>query len=573
MADVYIHSVDGDDISGTGTSEAPWQSLSRAFTGIGANDTIYIHHADGTPYVETSQITTSVESPRMVGIDNAAYLASDLDNYSTANAPRVRFDHGGIGIRFSHASTFVIRGVILDANHMAYECWGTTTTNAVLIAYDSEFINADVSLARGVRVREGSEFHRCAFRGNRDGALLMSGTAIEPVTFYVCEFTDNLSFAVAKNSAFVYASAYNCTAYGNHVSTTGEDVVFEYDTNNWIIQNTLVVDNYCRQGLSGSTHTTSNCYTSDAGTYHYDGNWQGATDADDYSHPPLFLDEDNGDFHLSPSSALLGLGSAVGMPRLFDRRAMPSPPPIGALGAPAEGALVVRGTHRLFLTVDGGYFDATHTDVNAWTLSGVDRPPWVATATLSDASEVSGETVYSELTLTTDRPMLEAETYTLTTELPLHDDTEWSPEFEFTGMRTSLQGGSESSPGPLLLDYHAPLVREDGVPGGFFEIGDDGDYVLTGGIESVKKAVWAWLLTSKGRLFYAPEFGSPLQLKRKRPADLQEVGQQLARGMAREIPWVDSARVTLGFKGNHLRVHVVVRAFGETINESRTVAG
>lgn len=566
----YVDADDGDNGNGGASTGDAFADLSTAIDAAvsdgGANQIIRIMAASAATN-ETAQKTFSLDSLTIEAYD-ASNLTPDDTGFDFDSLPVVNCNMTGDFLRPTHASALTVKGIEFNGLTTCDEAYGTTTTGATLEASDCIFRGFDQN---AVRVKQGSVFQRCLFRDSVDGAMVVgaSGTSVK---FESCIFLDCTTLAIDKHASSHLVELRNCLITGCGASTYPID--FATTSTYWVIENCIFFDNPTTYALPGSTYTANNCYTSDGATYHTTDNYSGTADADDYEHNPLFADAAAEDYHLQTSSPLLSLGTAVSVTLLYDRAAMPATPPIGPLFAATTPSprVIPRGTHQFLVKMDSGFLLAAHGEEDHWTLTGEDRPPWVATVTLGGSLDISGTTVYTQATVTTDRALKESVSYTLTTSEALYDSQSWTSPSAFSGLRPSLTGGAESTPAPILLDLHAPWVREDGLPGGFFEIGADGTYTLTGGIHTVKKAVWAWLLTRLRELHYAPEFGSFLELKQLRPADLRERAVQLADAMVSAIPWVDSAHVTMQFRDNHLRVGVVVRAFGREVREIAEVA-
>lgn len=115
---------------------------------------------------------------------------------------------------------------------------------------------------------------------------------------------------------------------------------------------------------------------------------------------------------------------------------------------------------------------------------------------------------------------------------------------------------------PALLDIDAPVVPASG-----FTLAPSGDYLLSGEKTTVEKMIWAALLTPRGSLDWAPNFGSSLRLKRRRPADLAAERRRIVQ-VVEAIPHVSSASVQLLFDGDEMTVAITAQTNFGTVETS-----
>lgn len=323
----YVDSDLGDDGDTGGTGD-PFQSISFAFTQMGASDTMVIRYASGTAYVETSQITTSVSAPQLIGEDSTGTLATSFD-FNLDERPRVEFNHSAIGISHTNSSTFLMCGIIFDGLGTASSCYsGGGLHNSIPTAEDCQFLNCT---AGSVLVTDGgSEWTRCQFTGGAFGVNLLGNVNI----FEACVFDEIDGLAIEKFGSGITATLRNCLFFHCCVTSPGVLSPLDFSTSSggWTVQNCLFVDNYCQHGLPGSTYENNNCYRSDGGAVFHDaGNWNGATDSDDFSENPEFIDEDAGDWRLAEGNILADLGVSNAVTNAFNRVPFADPPPIGPL--------------------------------------------------------------------------------------------------------------------------------------------------------------------------------------------------------------------------------------------------
>lgn len=568
----YVDPIGGDNgNTGTAPTDA-FADLSTAVTAANADASASQEIAIMGDLSMSSAVTVTASNLIITGYDDNGVTAfSDyqtLTAFDYAQRPTITMSLSfSDGILISNGNTVLCFGLLFEGSGTTRYALSSTGSTGCW-AIDCEFANF---FAGAAATQRASSFYRTVFRDSAVGAFITASSAL----FWSCEFRDLTGYAIGKTSGTESGDVRNCL-FTNTGGANAYPLEYATTSSGWSISDSIFFDNPTDYALPGSTYTSNNAYTSDGGTYHTLGNFSGTADADDYEFDPAFVDAASDDYHIPLTSSVVGISAAPTSPAFnLDRNA--STDVLGPYGPPVASSPVIipRGTHQFLVKMSSGYFIEQNATPEQWSLSatGDDRVPWVATVTLGGSAALGGSagTVYSQATITTDRPLYEAATYTLTHALPIYGGITFAGGNTFSGLRPSLTGGAESSSAPLLLDLYAPWVREDGVAGGFFEISAAGDYVLTGGIETVKKAVWSWLLTQLRELHYAPAFGSIVRLKTLRPADLDTYAEQLADGITSGIPWVDSASVTMQFTDNHLRIGVRVRAFGEIINDTAKV--
>ena len=155
-------------------------------------------------------------------------------------------------------------------------------------------------------------FDRCIFIGN---SAYSTGGAVEngwytiacEVIFKNCIFGDNTASrggAVANRSSLVNATFINCTFSGNHADYDGGAMYTTYPSSA-TVTNCIFWDNEDDGGMdesaqiTGSTTTVNNSCVQGLDTF--SGN-------DNIDTDPLFVDTNNGDFHLSPGSPCIDAG-------------------------------------------------------------------------------------------------------------------------------------------------------------------------------------------------------------------------------------------------------------------------
>jgi parallel beta-helix repeat protein len=143
---------------------------------------------------------------------------------------------------------------------------------------------------RGMYNRDGSSpnLTNCIFSGNSGGGMLnLFGSS---VTVTNCTFSGNLRYGIANVSCNLTAT--NCVLWGNGV-TDGPEIHLEGNSNAWVSYSDV-------QGGQAEV------YVGPGSTL----NWsEGNIDAD-----PLFVDADNDDYHLLPTSPCIDAGGNTAVP-------------------------------------------------------------------------------------------------------------------------------------------------------------------------------------------------------------------------------------------------------------------
>jgi len=569
----YANALTGDD-GNTGASitdpvETFGAALALAVASGTGDETIELQGGPGQVYTQSGVHLINMAGALTIRTRDVSGVVSTgtPSAFSRDDRPIFRSAHASASLFVISIGDLTVSGVDFDG--------ADTGLSAISYGSDVPFEASDCLFrsftAHGHQLRTNGIARRNIYSAN--GTHGIDITSASEVQF--CAFLDSGEEAIGR-AAGTADTIQNC-AFVRSSSASVKTYPIENQGGSETITNCLFVDNLSDYGAKTTTADFSSAFSRDTSTYQKSGNWNGGTGASQFEIDPDWYTEPTTD----PSTwairsvALAFGGTTTAELYTLDGTAITSKPPIGPMGLSlaADPIVIPRGTHSALVRLRSGYFVAGNAEVDAWTLTGGTRPPWVAAATLGGAVTLNGAQAYTDLTITTDRTLREDTDYTLTTTGTLYASESWVTPGVFSGLRPSLTGGVQSSSAPVLLDFHAPWVREDGAPGGFWEVGSDGDYKLTGGIETVKKVVWGWLLTRIGEIVHAPGFGTRLRHKQTRPADLDLDAKQLANGLSRGIPWVDSASVRMEFtRDNHIRVGVRVRAFGEIINETRTVS-
>lgn len=145
-----------------------------------------------------------------------------------------------------------------------------------------------------------------------------------------------------------------------------------------------------------------------------------------------------------------------------------------------------------------------------------------------------------------------------------------APSIEIKGLliapdRTSPSGDR------MLLDFDAPIFGPNG-HGSWTVKG--GDYVLTGGDETIIKAVWSLILERKGERYWDRDRGSEIDYQGPIPSDeeLRENEKILATTIEREIPFVLGASVSYTVENNdHLILTWRVKLDSGIVTDRRRV--
>lgn len=204
--------------------------------------------------------------------------------------------------------------------------------------------------------------------------------------------------------------------------------------------------------------------------------------------------------------------------------------------------IAVRGTHKLH--VYGATWPDEAVDFEGWTLTYTDpglasiygEPPKVVAVTLSESN--------TQATLDLDIGTIPDISYTL--DGPDFDGGNTVQATAFTGIRTSVPARGDQA--GVLLDIDAPLLRPDG-----YALTDAGDRRLSGGLATVRKAIWHQLLKDD----------APIRWKEARPGALRDEERRLQR-VVEAVPYVREAHVLLTFDDDHAIINVKARTdFGE----------
>lgn len=103
---------------------------------------------------------------------------------------------------------------------------------------------------------------------------------------------------------------------------------------------------------------------------------------------------------------------------------------------------------------------------------------------------------------------------------------------------------------PPLLDIDAPTVPAEGV-----RMTAAGDYAMSAELATVEKMLWAVVLTAPDELDWEPRFGSALELRRLRPADLSAARRHVVE-QARAVPHVRAVEAQILFEGDEVFIAI-----------------
>lgn len=351
MTDFYINADTGSDGGGSGTSGDPWATIPFAHAAMGNDDRLLLQPS-AAAYQITAQLTLGATAQRfkMSAVDASAVVCADdpagFDRGSMrpgdyGDMAVVEVNFAGSGFSQTHADTMAFHGIIFDGLSTAAEAYFSSAGGA-----DALFVVCVVRdfTVRGLRFRQ-STCREVLFQGNVEGCETIEG----PNIFESCVFGQSGGLASDKFNINFFQTFRNCTFYSNGGGAFAY-CIDDPDTNG-TFQNCLFVDGTCGHGLPGSIQATGNCYTSNPAVFHNQGNYNGATDANDLELDPLFIDAAAGDFRLGNETLITG-GTANAVPRLFDGSAMPVTPPIGAMGGVPSSTLLTPGSRTKALVMD-----------------------------------------------------------------------------------------------------------------------------------------------------------------------------------------------------------------------------
>ncbi len=220
----------------------------------------------------------------------------------------------------------------------------------------------------------------------------------------------------------------------------------------------------------------------------------------------------------------------------------------GALGADTLVALVQRGENQI-LTIWDGFWGQEGLAPEAWELeaSGDFVAPLIV---LVEALA----TPATELLLTTDQPLIEGVTYTLT---PLATLGGTVPDGgDFLAKQVSLT----QQPDLDLLDIDAPPFEP-------YRITPGGDHGMSAGFATFRKMTIDRLLTVRGSVPWAPDHGSDLPHKELRPVDLSGEAARIQRLLA-TVPGMISVGVGLRWDGQQIVADIDARGDTGALQET-----
>ena len=304
MADIYIHSADGNDTTGDGSSSTPYQTIAKAFTEASAGDTIY-PIANSTVYaMETDEILPS----------NITITAIAEDLTTTPYIQNPLIDH----VVFDCDSTNKTWNLTdyLTVSNVIFKDFYTTNYYSLIDCNDATAsVNATVTLDK-------VEFRDCSFAGSTAtrGGLIGNGTTQGGSSY--TDLTITLNQCIMNNvklsvDAYYYGfircdgtvnvNTVNCTWYadatGTGVQTFANQGTFTGNLNS-ISHKNLIVKNLNTKTLDlGAGETESTAGLVYQGNITQTDNTTGVTNAD-----PEFTDPANNIFHLKPTSPAIDGG-------------------------------------------------------------------------------------------------------------------------------------------------------------------------------------------------------------------------------------------------------------------------
>ena len=348
-------------------------------------------------------------------------------------------------------------------------------------------------------------------------------------------------------------------------------------------------------GIAANINGYSNCCVllDDPTRTAFSGHVLGAPPDTGIEADPLFVDDDPGtnDYHLAHGSPCrntgtaeaeaFGIGGFIDLDGdAFQRNNRLDIGPYGSVwGAGVIVRGLIKGTHLADLIASTAIWRLEAESAHRWLMPGFaflgDPPapsPYVPTRVARATIDLVDPRI---LHLQTDVPMLEGIRYS-----PLFDANLQAigPIFfgtmlDAAGVDFFLNGPDTAGEAPILLsptlvpdlgffsvfggraskldladdravflDFDAPIFDDDGFGGGW-RIGDDGQYILVGGVDTIIKVVWATLLTRKGELTHDVTIGTRLRIKEPIPNLADE--ERFLAVQLRAIPFVVAARVTL----------------------------
>lgn len=315
-----------------------------------------------------------------------------------------------------------------------------------------------------------------------------------------------------------------------------------------VVQNNVIVDAAADYGVKCPTGIERNncCYTSDAGTWHTSGGFEGGAGTGSITSDPQFADVGADDYTLAEGSPCIYTGTALAT-LTYDRVGVEyeDPPSMGAFAAPLLPSLqwVVRGSHLVLVRLADGFSWAVEAYEDAfWSVSGGSRE---RTPIVAEVEPVAGSA--QDLYLRLDRSLRLGQTYTFDAAAGYADG------YPDEAATDNLDGPRVSAP-----PEGAPAWQFADLAG--LEVDDRADLALEGGVAVLQKVVRNTVLTTARSLFYAPEHGSQLQIKRLIPSDLDEAQTRIAEQLA-DIPFVEEARAVLYRRGVD---HVLCEVYAAT---------
>lgn len=544
----------GDDGTGDGSEGNPWRSIDYALTqcaagstsfGSSADEVLVWYDASGTyagawtPVITRGTVVVGVDS-QGVRWDTRAHWSTGTDDsaglFSRQERPTVTASSGTV-VPFYEWTRWV--GLKVDASGGSANGFAASSSNREVEIRDCEIIGGSGTGITGTET--GSLVLRCIVRG-WTGALAITDSAQPGVTFAGCLAYDNAGRATITGTGSL---AENCTAYNN---ATGFSATGFWEVNAGTAVNCIAEDNGSDYGFRTlGTVTTCNAYTSDAGTYHTLGNYEGGTPAGCTEVASQFVDAAADDYRLAAASPLIGAGTAVATAELdVDLRGLPwlSPPSVGAYETEPPVDIIVRGSHRIVVTHALAWGDEAARE-DRWSISGTPA------ALVSEATLLDAYTVQLDL----DRALRAGTTYTLTTTATVSGGS--TPDGStFVGKR--IEAGTNLDARGVLYGIDAPIAR-GGFRGGDYAVGSTGGRRYVGGAEQIKALIADAILTRRGVRPWAPEHGSTLQPKRSFPLDLRAEAEIL-RALVRRVPYVVDAEVTLRRSQSAHEMIITVRA-------------
>lgn len=307
MADIFVHSADGNDTTGDGSSSTPYKTMEKAFTEASASDTIY-------PIANSTAYTLADDTiPSNITI---TAIAEDLTTTPYIQNPIVEhvvFDGNSDQKIWQLTDSITMNNIILkdwqsvsgQKTSFIKTCLTTSSINASVILNKCEFRNIII---------DGSTATRGGFIGN--GATYGYNYTDLTVRFNQCIFnnikltTDAYYYALVRADGTVNVYTENCSWYadatGIGVQTFANQGTFTGNLN-VVSHKNLAIKN-----LNSKTLDLGNGVTESTAGLLYTGNiTQTANTTNVVNADPQFADVANNIFHPDVDSPAIRGGSAL----------------------------------------------------------------------------------------------------------------------------------------------------------------------------------------------------------------------------------------------------------------------